>query len=145
MPHGGVDDLLNAVNIGCKGSDDDAPLRLGKNFFKGFAKLLFGGRHARKLRICAVHQKRKNALCAVARKAVDVDRLVVNGRVVNLEVARVDNDADGGRDGKRDCARNGVADLDKFDFEAADLDNVAGIDALKAGVLNVMLMQLMVD
>ena len=142
MPHGGINDLLNAVNIGCKGCNDDSPLRFGKHFFKGFAEFFFGRRNSRKFSIGAVHQKRENALCAVTRKAVDIDRLVVDGSVVNLEVARMNDDADGGRDRKSDRTRNGVTDLYKFDFEASDFNNVARIDAFKTCILNMVFVQL---
>ena len=59
-------------------------------------------------------------------QAIDVDGLAVEGGQVDLEVAGVEDDAEGGGDGEGHRAGDTMAGLDELHLEAAQFHRVAG-------------------
>ena len=121
----GVHDLLNAVDVGGERRDDDALLAALEQAVEGPAHRALTHRVARALDVRRIREQRQNALLAKLAKAGKVDDLAVDGRRVDLEVARVDNGAKSCVDGKRDRVRDGVVHVDELHAELAGLDGHA--------------------
>ena len=117
--NGQIRDLLDPINIRCKGGHDDPALGPLKAAFKGLADLPFRGGMAALLHVGAVAHQGQHPLGAVIGEAPDVDGLPVDGGIVHLEVPGVDNGADGGIDGQGAGPGDGVAGLDELHVEAA--------------------------
>ena len=62
-----------------------------------------------------------------------IEGRAVDGSLVDLEVAGVNDDAERRADGKRDAVDRAVRDGDKLDFVGADFDETAGNDFAKRG------------
>ena len=92
-------------------------------------------------------EQRQHALGAELREAVQVERLAVERRLIDLEVAGVEHHALRRVDRHRDAVRHAVRDADEFDRERADrrpsrgLDRDAGRSALDAVLLQLGLDQ----
>ena len=82
-----------------------------------------------------IREQRQNALLAKLAEAGKVDDLAVDGRRVDLEVARVDNGAKACVDGERDRVRDGVVRVNELDAETAQLDGVARADMVQLDLL----------
>src|SRR5208337_495816 len=75
----------------------------------------------------------QNAFFAVGAKPCDIEPFTVYGGIVDLEIARMDQDPDGSADGKPHAVWNAVADLDEFETERPDLNYLSGRDLDEAG------------
>ena len=123
-----VDDLLDAADIGREGRDDDALMaRGGEELLKAVGDLLLRGRIAGTLGVGALREQREHTLVAESRKAVEVGHPALDGGVVDLEVAGVDDHTRRSvhRDG--DSVRDAVVDVDQLDVKAAELYMPAGV------------------
>ena len=76
----------------------------------------------------AVAEHRQHALGAQLREAVQVERLAVHRRLVDLEVAGVQQHALRRADHHGDAVGHAVRDADELQREGADGDDVAGLD-----------------
>ena len=77
------------------------------------------------------------------REAVQVERLTGERRLIDLEIARVDQHALGGAHDDRHAIRHAVRDANEFDLKRADRDRVAGADGRDPGaVLDVPFLEL---
>ena len=123
-----VDDLLDAVDVGGEGRDDDALPAALKQAAEGPAHRALRHRIARTLDIRRVGEQREDALLAKLAEAGEVNDLTVDRRGVDLEVAGVDGHAETGVDRKGHRVRDGVVDVDEFHAEFAGLDRHARFD-----------------
>ena len=73
------------------------------------------------MRVCAIAHQKHNSAIAVIRQAVQIGRIAVDRRVVDLKIARMDDRARFRCDCKRACIDNRVRYVDKLDFKIADL------------------------
>ena len=121
----GVHDLLDAVDVGGERRDDDALFAALEQAVKGPAHRALAHRIAWALDVRRIREQRQNALLAELAEAGKVDDLAVDGRRIDLEVARVDNGAKSCVDGKRDRVRDGVVHVDELHAELAGLDGHA--------------------
>ena len=81
-----------------------------------------------------------------SREAVDVEVLAVDRRLIDLEVAGVDDDADRRVDRQRHAVRHAVRDADELDRERADRHAVArAAPARAARAVEAVLAQLRLD
>ena len=76
----------------------------------------------RAIDVGAVGEERQHALRAELGEAVQVEVLAVDRRLIDLEVAGVDDHADRRRDRQRHAVRHAVRDADELDRERADGD-----------------------
>ena len=123
---GDVDHLLNAVNGRGKARQYHAPRRGAAKFFDARNDSALGGREARALDVGRVAEQRQHAFVAVARESVQIERRAVDGRLINLEIAGVNDDAERRAHRQRDAIDGAVRHGNEFDFERADLDQAAG-------------------
>ena len=117
---GDVDDLLNALNRRGEAGENHAARRRAAEFFDARHDGALRRRVARALDVGAVAEKREHAFAAVPRKGVQIERRAVDGRLINLEIAGVNDDADRRANGQRHAVDRAVRDADEFDFERAD-------------------------
>ena len=93
-PDGLIDHLLNARNVGRKRSNDDSTGRAREYIGEGFADQTLGERMTGTLGVRAVGEHAQNAFLADARHCAEVGWLAVDRRLVEFEVARVEDRAD---------------------------------------------------
>ena len=133
--HGEVDDLLDAVDVGREGRNDDAlVLRPGKQAADTGGHLLLGGGEAGTLRVGGVAQQSQHALLTVLRQSRKVGGAAGQRGVVDLEVAGLDDGAGRAVDGESYRVRDGVVHMDGLHGEAAQLELLAGGDLHELGL-----------
>ena len=93
-----------------------------------------GRRIAGALGVGGINQQRQHALAPQRGKAVEIDDLVSDGRVVYLEVAGVDDGADRAADGIADGVWDRVVDMDWLNGEIAEADGLPRLDDDHIGV-----------
>ena len=86
------------------------------------------GDEAGALDVGAVGQQHQNAVLADARQPGDVEQLAIYGRLVELEVARVDQRSGGGVQGEADGIGDGVRDPERLHVEQADLEPIRRVE-----------------
>ena len=145
--HRQIDHLLDAVEVGSKGGNDNALLgSLAEQVADAFGHLVLGGGEARALRVGGVAQQCQHATAAVLGNGGQIGGAAGKRGVVDLEVAGLDHDTGGTLDGERHRVRNGVVHMDGLDRKAAQLELVLGGDLHKFGAAQqAVLFQLVLD
>ncbi len=115
-----IDDLLQAVNGGTEGGDEEAAFGAVEDVFEARADGAFGFGIAGPIGIGGVRHEQQHAALAVFGESVQVEELVIGGSGIDLEIAGVDDDAERSGDGERDGADDGVGDVDELDLERTD-------------------------
>ena len=124
-----VDNLLDAVDVGGKGCNDDAAVACHlEQLIERFAHCALARGAARHFDVGGVRQQRQNALTAKLTKASQVDDTAFNRGVVYLKVAGLYDNASRSVDSKCAGIGNRVVDADKFHRHTACLDGVSGFD-----------------
>ena len=143
---GGIQHLLDPVDVGGEGGDDDPVLASLELALEGGAHRLFRGGEARTLHIGGVRQQCQDALLPQLAEAGKVDDLPVDGGGVDLEVAGVDDGAHVGVDGKGHGVGDGVVHMDELHSELAGSDALARLHRDELGAFHQpMLLQLQLD
>jgi hypothetical protein len=126
-----INDDLDAVQRCRETTDDDAPGCLVKNVFKGRDDGALGLRAPRALGISRIGKQSEHALIAILRESPQIHRRPDDRSVVNLEITRMNNDAD--RRGNRDRCASGqaVRHVNPFDIELAEVDALARLDGME--------------
>ena len=114
---GRLDDLLDPVNIAGETGHDDPALGLGENTVEFLAHHLFGKGIAIPFDVGGIGKQQQHALGPVIGELVQVDGHAVDGGGVDLEIAGMDHDAPGGRDGQAAAIHDAVGDPDELDLE----------------------------
>ena len=142
-----VDDLLDAVHVGGKGSHDQSGVRMvAEDLIDAPADCLLGRCVAGTHGVCGVAQEGQNALPAQFGKPLQVNGISVNRSVVDLEVTGVDNDACRRGDGQGCRVHDAVVGLDEFDPEVTQGHNIPeGHDVSLGSTQQVVLPQLVFD
>ncbi len=130
-----VDHLLNAMDGGSETGKDDAARRGTAEFFDARDDGALGRSEAGALDVGGIAEKSEDAFGAVAGEGVEIEGSAVDGSLVDLEVAGVNDDAERRANGKCDAVNGAVRDGDEFDFVGADFDETAGHDFAKGGGL----------
>jgi hypothetical protein len=130
---GDVDDLLNPVDAAGEAGENDAPRSGTAEIFETRDNGAFGRREAGALDVGGVGEEREDAFVAVAREGVKIESGAVDGGLIDLEVAGVDDDAERCANGEGDAVDGAVGYGDKLDFERSDFDEAARCDFTKRG------------
>jgi hypothetical protein len=94
----------------------------------------------------AVGEERKHPLRAELREAVQIEMLAVDRRLIDLEIAGMDDRARRRRDRERDAVGHAVGDADEFNRERANRDAIARADRLQSiAGLDLVLLELRFD
>src|SRR5699024_6352754 len=141
---GGVDDRLHAVHVGGEGREDDALLGLHDQAAQRRDDLRLRLGHARGGRVGRVAEEQVDALVAPAAQGRQVGGAVVRRGLVQLDVARVDDEAGAGLDGHAQALRDGVVHREETQVERAALLPIllVDLDGLRA---DAVLLQLRLD
>ena len=137
---GAVDDLLDAVDVGGEGGDDNPLVTAPEQGVHALPHMPLRVGIARPLHIGGVRQQRQNPLLAQLGEAGEVEDAALDGGQVDLEVAGVDDLAHGGAHRHRHAVRDGVVHMDEFQLEHPHLEHVPGVvgddfDLLRQAVL----------
>ena len=142
----GVQHLLDAVDVGGEGGDDDALIAGLELPHEGLAHGALAHGVAGALHVGGVGTQRQHALLAQLAEAGQVDHLSVNGGGVDFEVAGVDHGAHAGVDGEGHGVGDGVVDVDKLHVEFPRSDGPARVHSDELGALHqAVLLQLQGD
>ena len=143
---GGIQHLLDPVDVGGEGGDDDPVLASLELALEGGAHRLFRGGKARTLHIGGVRQQCQDALLPQLAEAGKVDDLPVDGGGVDLEVAGVDHGAHAGVDGEGHGVGDGVVHMDELHLELSGLHRLPGLHGHKLrAVQQAVLLELQPD
>ena len=123
---GGVDGLLQARDVGGERRHQDPALRRGEDGREPLADGALARRRPLLLGVGAVAEQQQDTLVADAREPGQVGRLALHRRGVDLEVARVHDDARGRSHDQRARVRDRMRGVHPFDVEAAERLGVAG-------------------
>ena len=119
-----VDQHLHPVDARREGRDHELAVRAGEHFLEPLDDLDLGPGESLAIDVGAVRKERQHALRAELGEAVQVEVLAVERRLVDLEVAGMDDDADRRRDGERHAVGHAVRDADELDRERPDGDRL---------------------
>ena len=128
---GDVDRLLHPVDVRREGDDEDPALAKRDQRAKRFSDEPLGAGHPRPLGVRRVAEHQVDAEVPELRQPADVGLEAVDGRVVELPVARVDDPAGRRLENDRDAVRNRVRHADEVQRERADLDLLPGLGLLQ--------------
>ena len=140
-----VHDLLQAVHVGRKRRDNDAPVRIfRKEMIERGAHHRFTHRITGTLHIRRFAEQEFHPFPADLGNAGQVDLPARDGREIDLEVAAVEDPAVGRIDAERDRARDGMVHVDKFNAETAEFDLVARLHAHQMRLVDALFAQFVV-
>ena len=142
--HRSVGDLLQTMDMACEAGDDHAALRVLDDLAKRTAHFGLGRREVGILRVRGVGHHQVDAHLGETRQRAEIGMHAVDGALVELEVARVQDVARRRLHEHAHGARNGVVHREEIDDEAAQLDFVARLDLCELG-LHAMLVELALD
>ena len=139
---GGVDHLLDAVDVRGEAGDDDPALGAGEHLLEVRSDVALGGREAGPVGVGRVAAQQQHALAAELGQARDVGRRAVDRGLVELVVAGDEHRAELGA--QRDRARVGdrVGHVDELERERSERQLLAGREVLELAVAQVVLVEL---
>ncbi len=140
-----IDEDLHPVDARGEGRDDQPPARAGEDLLERLDHFGFRAGEAAAVDVGAVGEERQHPLGAELREAVDVEMLAVDRRLIDLEVAGVDDDAERRMNGQRHAVGHAVRDADEFDRERTDVTRSRGRTGTSSGVAKAVLAQLGLD
>ncbi len=117
---GGVEDLLDAVDVAGEARHDDALAGAREHLAQDVGDVALVRGEARYLRVRGVGEEEVDAFLAQPGERVEVREAVVQRELVHLEVACVDHQAGGRADRDGQGVRDGVVDGDELAVEGAD-------------------------
>ena len=141
----GIADLLHAMDMACEGRDDDAALGLRDYVVEVLPHLALGWRERLLEGIRRVREHEVDSIAAKTRQRSEVGRDAVDGRLVELEVSRMQDVA--GRTREEDAHRSGnrMVDGEEFRLNAAEFDLLARLYLDELCVLDLMFGKLALD
>ena len=129
----------------CEGRDDDAPLRLRDDRAQSLAHLGLGGCEGFARGICGVAHHEVDPFLTEAREGVEIGVNAVDGRLVELEVAGMQNVSAGRPEEQAQSAWNGVVYRESLELKASELHHLARLDLAELRVLDLVLFELALD
>ena len=119
MQGGGVEDLLDAVDVAGEGGHDDLPVGVGEDVVQDLADLALMAHHARDLGVGGVHAEQVHALLTETGEGAQVRDAPVDGQGVHLEVAGGQDAAGRGAHEDGHGVGDGVVDGHELQVEGA--------------------------
>ena len=130
-PVGEVEDLLDPVDVGGEGGEDDAARGSAEALGERSADLALGRRRARPVDVRGVGHEAEHPALAQLGEPVVVGALAVDRARVELEVARVDEGPDRRPDPVAEPVDDGVGHADGLDVEGAQLERSPRLDRVE--------------
>ena len=131
---GRIDDLLDSVHIGSKGSDNDPVIPVfGKNIVKSLAHGPL--RHGKPFSFCigTVAHQGQHTLLADLRKSLEINGISEYRSIIHLKIPCMDHCSRRGIDRQGRSVLNTVVRLDEFDPEAAQINRLSVLDHFSLG------------
>ena len=129
---GQVDEDLHSVQARRERAHDQLALGAGEELLEGVDDLALGTGEPAPIDVRAVAEQRQHALGSQLREAGQVEGFAVERRLIDLEVAGMDDDALRRVDGHRHAIGHAVRHADELDPERADGHDVARLDRHQA-------------
>ena len=142
---GGVADLLQAMDVARERRDEHAARRVLDGVQQVGANLGLGLGKARNRSVSGVGKQQVDALLGKAADGGIVGRDAIDGRLIELKVARVHNGALVGANEHAQCTRNGVRHREEIERDATEIDVAAALDLAELGRANAELGELALD
>ena len=142
---GGIADLLQAMDVARERRDEHAARRVLDGVQQVGADLGLGLGKARNRGVGGVGKQQVDALLGKAADGGIVGRDAVDGRLVELKVARVHNGALVGANKHAQSTRNGVRHGEEVERDATEIDVAAALDLTELGRANAELGELTLD
>ena len=142
---GGIADLLQAMDVARERRDEHAARRVLDGVQQVGADLGLGLGKARNRGVGGVGKQQVDALLGKAADGGIVGRDAVDGRLVELKVARVHNGALVGANKHAQSTRNGVRHGEEIERDATEIDVAAALDLTELGRANAELGELTLD
>ncbi len=139
---GCIEDLLDARDVAGEGGDDDPSVQPLHDAPERLANGALGRRVAGALGAGRIGQQAEHSLAAELGQGVDVGHLAVNRRVVELEVAGVDDQTERGAQGNAHRVGDRMADPEGGRAEGPELDRLARLECEQRVVVELMLLDL---
>ena len=119
-----VDGLLHAMHVRCERRDQDAALAAREDLAERLADDLLGLRHTGALRVRGVAEQEVDAAVADLGELADVGALTVDGRVVDLVVARVHDPPAGRLEDDRSGIGDRMGHADELDPKRPEVEGL---------------------
>ena len=142
---GGIADLLQAMDVARERRDEHAARRVLDGVQQVGADLGLGLGKARNRGVGGVGKQQVDALLGKAADGGIVGRDAIDGRLVELKVARVHNGALVGANKHAQSTRNGVRHGEEVERDATEIDVAAALDLTELGRANAELGELTLD
>ena len=142
---GGIADLLQAMDVARERRDEHAARRVLDGVQQVGADLGLGLGKARNRGVGGVGKQQVDALLGKAADGGIVGRDAIDGRLVELKVARVHNGALIGANKHAQSSRNGVRHREEVERDATQIDVAAALDLTELGCTNAELGELALD
>ena len=137
---------VDAVDRTGEAGDEEAALGVGENFVELAADGALAGSVSLALDVGGILKEREHAFFAVFGEGVEIEKLVVGGRGIDLEIAGVDDYAERRVDGERDAIDQAVRDADGVNGEDAGFEALVGAHLAEVGVIEqAVLVELVFD
>jgi hypothetical protein len=141
-----VDQNLHTIDARRERRDDDAAGGAREDLLERLDHLELRAGEAAAIDVGAVGEERQHAFRSELREAVHVEVLAVDRRLIDLEIARVHDDAGRSANRQGDAVRHRMRHADELDVEGADRDAVARAHRPQAaGGLEAVLLELRLD
>ena len=139
---GGVDDLLDAVDVRGEAGDDDAPLAAQEELLELGPDDRLAGREAGAVGVGRVAAQQQQLLVAELGQAPDVGRPAVDRRLVELVVAGDEHRPQRRVQGHGAAVGDRVGHVDELDLEGPELEALALLDVVDVDLLEAVLVEL---
>ena len=113
------DHLLDPVDIGGEGGEDDPVLCQAEDIVDGIPHFPFRCGEPRPVRIGGIDEGEEHTAAAQLGELEKVGELAVYGGMIELEITRVDHGSFGGMQGEAHCTGDAVVCPEKFKLKAA--------------------------
>ena len=138
---GGVENLLDPMNVAGEGGHNDLPIGAGEDVVQDLADLLLVTDHARNLGVGGVHAEKVDTLLAEASEGAQVCDAPVDGQGVHLEVAGDKHVTGVGSDHDGHGVGNGVVNGHELQVEGA-VGDLLMLDDLLQDRMDTVLLEL---
>ena len=132
---GELDSEINAVDRRREARDKKAALGVGEDFVELAADGALAGRVSLALDVGGILKQGQHARFAVFGEGVQVEKFVVGGCGINLEIASVNDDAERRVDREGNAIDQAMRDLDRMNREGSGLEALVGAHFAEVGVV----------
>ncbi len=128
-PRGQIHENLHPVDARRERGDDQLAAHIREDFLEGVDHVQIRPREPASIDIGAVAEQREYPRAPELGEAMKIEVLAVDGRLIDLEVARVDEGPDRTVNGHRNAVGHAVGHPNELHLQLADAYPIAGLDS----------------